>query len=143
MGLRRTLQRHRHTRMGIAEQAQALRDVAEAWSLLARLRVEDAWVAIDRAHDLSQNAGLVHSQAHLVRVAGWAARRRPGALVRELPLVVMAVPAAHVRRAAGLMPGEPGGIGLLGTWRLRRDPPGLEQARSGSPDAWRVSTDGA
>lgn len=135
------MKRHRHTRMGLAEQAQALRDVAEAWTLLARFRVDDAWVAIDRAHDISQNAGLVHTQAHLVRVAGWAARGRVGAMVRELPLVVMAVPAAHVRRAAGLMPGEDGGIGLLGTWRLRRDPPGLDQERSA--DRWRMSTDGA
>lgn len=141
MGLSRAIQRHRHTRMGLAEQAQALRDVAEAWSLLARLRVDDAWVAIERAHDISQNAGLVHTQAHLVRVVGWAARGRFGAMAREVPLVVMAVPAAHVRRAAGLMPGEPGGVGLLGTWKLRRDPPGLDGSEAG--DAWRMSTDGA
>ncbi|NOY28163.1 MAG: DUF3703 domain-containing protein [Oligoflexia bacterium] len=85
-----------------------------------------AWEHAQRAHDASQNSPLLHARAHLARTLGWTLRGRPGAAVRELPLAMMALPAALVRRGAGLQPGSAGGRGLLATWRMRRDPPSLK-----------------
>ncbi len=120
MGLHHTLRRYRQTGMDPADKATVRQELVAAWADILRLRTQPAWTHIDRAHDLSQNAPVLHSHAHLVRCAGLALQRRPIACLRELPLVVMAAPASQVRRAAGIGPGEPGGAGLVATWRMRR-----------------------
>ena len=119
----RTLRRFRYTRMPLSSQLETTRQLARGWRLLGRGDTEPAWLVIQEAHDRSQNAALLHSHAHLLRGAGMLARGHHRAAARELPLVIMAVPAAWLRRAAGIMPGEEAGVGLLATWRMRRDPP--------------------
>lgn len=114
-----TIRRWRDTAMPLSDQLSVAGELAAGWADVLRLRTDDAWAHIESAHDRSRNAGLLHTQAHLLRVVGWGLQGRPGALVRELPLVVMAAPAAHVRRAAGLAPDQEGGVGLLATWRMR------------------------
>ncbi len=114
-----TLRRHRAAAMPLSDQVSVARELVAGWADVLRLRTGEAWAHIESAHEHSRNAGLLHTQAHLLRVVGWGLKGRPGALVRELPLVVMAAPAAHVRRAAGLAPDQEGGVGLLATWRMR------------------------
>jgi len=114
-----TLHRFGRAEPSASSRASVRRDLAQARRLLLRGQVEAAWVPLERAHDRSRNAPWLHTRAHAWRVLGWAERRRPGALVRELPLVLMASPAALVRRAAGLHPSHPGGRGLWATWQLR------------------------
>ncbi|MCK6507867.1 DUF3703 domain-containing protein [Myxococcota bacterium] len=120
MGLLRTLERFRATATSPTELAGIRDDLRQARRALLRAEPAAAWTHTQRAHDRSQNAPWLHTQAHALRVVGWALQARPGAFVRELPLVVMATPAAVVRRAAGIGPGQPGGVGLLATWRMRR-----------------------
>ncbi|GEM_PF-4139266 len=111
--------RWRATHMPVGDQVRALGGLAAGWAALATLQVDRAWIHIDRVHDASQNAGLLHGQAHVLRCAGLLARGRVKSCLSEVPLVVMAPPAAWVRRAAGVAPGEEGGTSLWSTWQLR------------------------
>lgn len=113
------VRRFRATRMPLGDQLRAVGVLAAGWAALGTLQVDQAWEHIDRVHDASQNAGLLHSQAHLLRCAGLLARGRVRSCMSEVPLVVMAAPAAWVRRAAGIEPGAPGGTSLWSTWQMR------------------------
>lgn len=124
----RTLRRFRHTATTDLEEWAIRDDLRAARRALLQGRAQEAWGFTQRAHDASQNSPLLHTRAHLGRLIGWTLQRRPGAALREVPLVFMATPAAMVRRGAGLLPGEDGGVGLIATWRLRRDPPGVNRA---------------
>ncbi len=114
------VRRFRATRMPLGDQLRVVGGLAAGWAALGTRQVDRAWEHIERVHDASQNAGVLHSQAHLLRCAGLLARGRVKSCVSEVPLVVMAAPAAWVRRAAGVAPGEPGGESLWGTWELRK-----------------------
>ncbi|MCB9779578.1 MAG: DUF3703 domain-containing protein [Alphaproteobacteria bacterium] len=133
MGVLTTARRFRHTRLSRAERSFVRDELRQAVGALGRGQVDRAWTCLERAHDRSQNAGLLHSTAHGLRVVAWLARGRPGAAVREVPLFLMATPAAWVRRASGIMPGEPGGTSLLDTWRRRRTPDSLVRRPEARP----------
>lgn len=113
------LRRFRATATPEPTRAQVREELRQARHCLLRGRADAARPHVDEAHDASQNSPLLHSRAHACRVVLHALDRRPLATVRELPLCLMAAPAAYVRRAAGIRPGQPGGAGLLATWRMR------------------------
>lgn len=115
-----TLRRFRRSATPPEGRAAIRAELRAARRALLRGQAALAWEHTARAHDASQNSPLLHTRAHMGRLVGWTLQRRPGAALREVPLVLMATPAALVRRAAGLMPGEAGGVGLLATWRMRR-----------------------
>ncbi len=125
MSLAETARRFRATATPPATQAQVRAELRLARRQLLRARAEAARPHVSEAHDASQNSPLLHCRAHAQRLALHLLDGRPALALRELPLCLMAAPAAFVRRAAGLAPGQPGGVGLLATWRMRHtlDPP--------------------
>lgn len=117
--LAKTARRFRRTATPAATRSEIRARLAEARAALDRGDLQAAQTPADRAHDLSQNCPWLHSRAHGLRLRLHLGHGRAGMALRELPLCLMAGPAALVRRAAGVRPGQPGGRGLLDTWRMR------------------------
>lgn len=115
----KTARRFRQTATPAPMRAEIRARLAEARAALARGNLDAAQAPADLAHDLSQNCPWLHSRAHGLRLRLHLRHGQAGRALREAPLCLMAGPAALVRRAAGIRPGQPGGRGLLDTWRMR------------------------